>query len=62
MKKNYTHVAILLDRSGSMHQIKFVPRDMLMVAYRDDEEKCKAIQGAQSGLVGKLFLILISLT
>jgi len=38
----------------SMHQIKIVPRDSLLVAYRDEPEKCQKIMSAASGLHGAI--------
>lgn len=38
----------------SMHQIKIVPRDSLIIAYRDEPEKCQKIMSAASGLHGQI--------
>jgi hypothetical protein len=38
----------------SMHQIKIVPRDSLLIAYRDDADKCQKIMSCASGLHGQI--------
>ena len=40
----------------SMHQIKFVSRDMLMIAYRDEPEKVSRIESAKSCLNGQMLV------
>lgn len=38
----------------SMHQISLKPRDALLIAYRDDPEKCQKIMSVASGLHGQI--------
>lgn len=38
----------------SMHQIKIVPRDSLLIAYRNEPEKCQKIMSVASGLHGSI--------